>query len=138
MYVLDTNVVSELRRPKPHGAVQAWFDAAPAEALYISAVTLGEIQLGIERIRPLDAAKAATLARWADRLAETMHILPADAAVFRAWAILRHGRPDHHLEDALIAATAKVDNFIVVTRNVKDFEPFGVSVLDPFKAHLRP
>ena len=69
MYLLDTNVISELRRPKPHGAVLAWFESVADSDLHISAVSLGEIQAGIELTRDQDAAKAAEIEQWADLVA---------------------------------------------------------------------
>ncbi|ASR43754.1 twitching motility protein PilT [Xanthomonas citri pv. mangiferaeindicae] len=132
MFLLDTNVVSELRKNKPHGGVQAWIGQAPESGLYLSAVTIGEIQAGIEITRGLDPAKASDIQVWLDELADSYAVLSADAAVFRQWARLMHGRPDHHLEDGLIAATALVHGLTVVTRNLKDFRPFGVPLFDPF------
>jgi len=132
MYLLDTNVVSELRKPKPHGAVVAWLEAAAPTTLFLSAVTIGEIQSGIERTRELDSAKADEIESWLDDLARLMQVLPADGAVFRRWAQLAHRQTDHHLEDALIAATALERHLTVVTRNVADFKPFGVPTLNPF------
>jgi predicted nucleic acid-binding protein len=136
MYLLDTNVVSELRKPKPHGAVVAWLESAASTTLFLSAVTIGEIQSGIERTRELDPAKADEIESWLDDLARLMQVLPADSAVFRRWAQLAHRQTDHHLEDALIAATALERNLTVVTRNVADFKPFGVPTLNPFS--LKP
>src|SRR5687767_4402912 len=98
-YLLDTNVVSELRKRKPHGAVLAWFRAIPEEALYLSAVTLGEIQAGIEITREQDESKAKELESWLDEVASTYNVLDVDSAVFRRWARLLHRQPDHHLED---------------------------------------
>lgn len=133
MFLLDTNVVSELRKRKPHQGVIAWIEAAPQESLYISAVTIGEIQAGIEMTRRQDAANAKEIEGWLDAVAESYGVLPADAAVFRCWAQLMHRRAEHHLEDALIAATALVRGLAVVTRNVEDFEPFGVPLINPFE-----
>lgn len=133
MFLLDTHVVSELRKNKPHGAVLAWFRQAPESGLYLSAVTIGEVQKGIQITRELDPAKAQEIEDWLDGLVENFPILPADAAVFRQWARLLHRRPDHHFEDALIAATAQVHGLTVVTRNVRDFKPFAVAALDPFR-----
>lgn len=133
MFLLDTNVVSELRKNKPHGAVLAWLEQAPASALHLSAVTIGEIQRGIELTRALDPAKAAEISEWLDEVVVAFPVLPADAAVFRHWARLLHGRTDHHLEDGLIAATAQVHGLTVVTRNTRDFKAFGVPLLDPFR-----
>jgi toxin FitB len=132
VYLLDTNVVSELRKLKPHQGVVGWIQSAPEESLYVSAVTVGEIQTGIEITRRQDAAKAQEIEDWLDSVAQSYGVLPADAAVFRRWAQLMHRRPDHHLEDALIAATALVRGLTVVTRNVDDFEPFGVPLINPF------
>ena len=132
MYLLDTNVVSELRKRKPHQGVLAWIQSAPEESLYISAVTVGEIQAGIEITRRQDAAKAKEIEDWLDAVAQSYGVLSADAPVFRRWAQLMHRRPDHHIEDALIAATALVRGLTVVTRNVDDFEPFGIPLVNPF------
>ena len=132
MFLLDTNVVSELRKRKPHQGVIAWIHAAPEESLYISAVTVGEIQAGIEITRRQDVAKAKEIEDWLDAVAQSYGVLPADAPVFRRWAQLMHRTPDHHIEDALIAATALVRGLTVVTRNVDDFEPFGIPLVNPF------
>lgn len=134
MYLLDTNVVSELRKPKPHGAVLAWFAALEDSQLHISAVTIGEIQAGIELTRKQDEAKALQIQSWLDRVAASYNVLPMDAPAFRAWARLMHGKSDTVYEDAMIAATAQVHGLTVVTRNVADFKTFGVPLLNPFKA----
>jgi predicted nucleic acid-binding protein len=137
MYLLDTNVVSELRRPKPHGAVVAWLIGVPNEQLYLSAVTLGELQAGVEITREQDPDKAAEIDAWIDRIAESANVLSMDGASFRAWARLMHRRSDTLLEDAMIAATAAVHNLTVVTRNVRDFKVFGVNTIDPFESQRR-
>ena len=137
MYLLDTNIISELRRPKPHGAVVAWIEATDDKDLYISAVTLGEIQAGIEITREQDPAKGAQIEGWLNQLAETWNILPMDAAVFRTWAKLMHRTSDALYEDAMIAATAKVHKLVVVTRNIPDFLNFGVRLLNPFDESSR-
>jgi toxin FitB len=132
MYLLDTNVVSELRRQRPHGAIVAWLRSLDQRDLFISAVTLGELQAGIEVTRERDATKATEIEAWVDRVSETWNILPMDTATFRMWARLMHRRSDDLIEDAMIAATARVHGLRVVTRNVKDFKHFGVSVLNPY------
>lgn len=137
MYLLDTNVVSELRKPRPHGGVLAWLQAADDAALYLSAVTLGEIQAGIELTREQDAAKAADIEDWLAVLAGSMQVLPMDGATFRAWARLMHHRSDTLYEDAMIAATAQVHRLTVVTRNVADFKALGVPVLNLFTTPRR-
>jgi predicted nucleic acid-binding protein len=134
VYLLDTNVVSELRRTRPHGAVLAWLGAVDHRLLRLSAFSLGEIQSGIELTRDQDPGRAAEIERWADEVARTYEVLPMDTATWRAWARLMHGKSDTLADDARIAATALVHNLIVVTRNVRDFHPFGVSTLNPFYA----
>ena len=134
MYLLDTNIVSELRKPRPHGGVVAWLQATEDAELHLSAVTLGEIQAGVELTRDQDASKAVEIEAWLDLVAQSYNVLPMDGAAFRAWARLMHRRSDTLYEDAMIAATATVHNLTVVTRNVADFEPFNVRVLNPFKA----
>jgi hypothetical protein len=133
MYLLDTNVISELRRPRPHAGVVAWVAAADESQLFLSVITIAEIQAGIEVTRDQDERKAAEIEAWLDLVSSTYNVLPMDAATFRTWARLMHRRSDTLYEDAMIAATARVHDLTVVTRNVGDFEPFGVKVLNPFE-----
>jgi predicted nucleic acid-binding protein len=132
VYLLDTNVVSELRKPKPHGGVLAWLKSVSDRDLHLSAVSLGEIQAGIEITREQDPAKAADIEAWADQVAATWNMLPMDAATFRIWAKLMHRRSDTLIEDAMIAATALIHGLQVVTRNVGDFKGFGVRAWNPW------
>jgi predicted nucleic acid-binding protein len=134
VYLLDTNVVSELRRQRPHGAVLAWLKATADEDLHLSAVTLGELQAGVELTREQAPEKAAEIEAWIAQVEQTWNVLPVDGRTFRTWAKLMHRRPDHLLADALIAATAIVHHLVVVTRNVRDFAVFEVGTLDPFKS----
>jgi len=134
MYLLDTNVISELRRQKPHGTVVAWIEAVEDKDLYVSAVTLGEIQAGIEITREQDPDKALQIEQWLNLVALTYNVLPMDGEVFRAWARLMHRTSETLYEDAMIAATAQVNKLTVVTRNVSDFQRFGVKLLNPFDA----
>lgn len=119
-YLLDTNVVSELRKPKPHGGVVAWLRDLKDEQIFLSAVTPGELQRGIERTRAQDRIKAQEIETWVERVAGSAQILPMDAKCFREWARLMEGKQDHLLEDAMIAATARVHELIVATRNDQD------------------
>lgn len=132
MYLLDTNVVSELRRPRPHGAVVAWLAEIPDRQLYLSAFTIAELQAGVELTRQQDFGKAAELDGWIDQVVGNFNILPMDAAIFRIWAKLMHGRSDTLMGDAMIAATAAAHGLTVVTRNVRDFVALRARVLDPF------
>ena len=132
-YVLDTNVVSELRKPKPHGAVLSWISGLQGEQIYLSAVTIGELQTGVEPTRHQDSAKAAEIELWVDQLAQSFQVLPMDARCFREWARLMEGKAERLLEDVMIASTARIHDLIVATRNEKDFKLLGVQVLDPFK-----
>jgi toxin FitB len=137
MYLLDTNVVSELRKPKPHGAVVQWIENVSDTDLHISAVTIGEIQVGIELTREQDGAKATELEQWLELVSGSFNVLPMDAPAFRVWARLMHKASNTIYEDAMIAATAKVHKLTVVTRNVTDFKSFSVNVLNPFALFRR-
>jgi len=132
MYLLDTNVVSELRKAKPHGAVLAWIKDTPEHLLYLSAFTLAEIQSGIEKTREQDESKANEIEQWLNKLEHTFKVLPMDSACFRIWAKLMHRETDTALEDAMIAATALANKLTVVTRNSKDFYRFNIRQLNPF------
>jgi toxin FitB len=108
-----------------------WRGCAADVDLHLSAVTIGELQAGIELTREQDATKAAESGAWLDRVAETYNVLAMEPTTFRLWARLMHRRSDHLVEDAMIAATALAHDLIVVTRNVRDFEPLGVKTLNP-------
>lgn len=134
MYLLDTNVVSELRRPIPDDRVLQWIRDVPEERLFLSAVTIGEIQAGIENIRERDADKAENLTMWLDQVAAGYAVLTMDAAAFREWARIKHRKPDALLEDAMIGATALNHGLTVVSCNERDFRALNVPVLNPWQA----
>ncbi len=132
MYLLDTNVISELRKPRPHGAVMAWLASVSYSQLFVSAFTLAELQAGAERTRRQNPVKAAELDAWIEEVPTTWEVLPMDGPTFREWARLMAGKSDDLFEDCMLAATAKVRGLTVVTRNVRDFQHFPVPVLNPF------
>lgn len=133
MYLLDTNIVSELRRKKPHGAVVEWLHSVDDKDLYLASVTLAEIQAGIELTREQNAERAAELEVWLDDVAATYNILNLDGNAFRTWAKLMHKKSDTLYEDGMIAAIAKANKLTVVTRNITDFAAFDVPLLNPFE-----
>jgi predicted nucleic acid-binding protein len=134
MYLIDTCVVSEARRRAP--AAVAWLRAAQSETLFLSVITVGEIMKGIMVKVRTDPPQAAAMLRWLDelRLVYASRILPIDDAVATGWGRLmaQRSRP---MADALIAATARVHNKVVVTRNVADFADTGVDVIDPWEVY---
>ena len=133
MYLLDTNIISELRKRKPHGAVVAWLTAYAHVPMYISAVSIGEIQAGIEITLEQDLAKAQDIEHWLGRVLTHYEVLAMNAHCFKAWAKLMHRQSDTRMMDAMIAATAEVFNLTVITRNLDDFKHFNCAVLNPFE-----
>jgi predicted nucleic acid-binding protein len=137
MYLLDTNVVSELRKAaRADAAVRAWAESVSAGSFWLSSITVLELEVGVLRIERRDAVQGAQLRRWLEgwvltRFSERM--LDVDVTIAREGARLHV--PDHRPErDALIAATALTHGLTVVTRNVGDFEPMGVALLNPWLA----
>lgn len=137
MYLLDTNVISELRRPKPHGAVLAWLESVPDSDLRVSAVSLGEIQAGIEITRGQDKEKAGEIEAWVDLVAATYNTLSMDGETFRIWTKLMHSRSDILYEGAMIAAIAIQHQLKVVTRDIDEFSHFRVDLINPFEYAIR-
>jgi predicted nucleic acid-binding protein len=131
-FLLDTNVVSELRRTRPHGAVTAWFSATDPDDIRVPAIALGELQAGAEITRRQNPAKAAELDRWIEEINGSWQVIAIDAAIAREWGRLMERKSKALFEDAMIAATARIHGLIVVTRNVEDFKKFGVRILNPF------
>lgn len=132
-YLLDTNVVSELRKRKPHGGVVAWLASLRAEQVFVSAVTIGELQTGVELTRRQDAAKAQEIESWLATVEISFSLITMDSACFREWSRLIIGKPDTLRQDAMIAATARVHGFEIATRDESDFKLLGVTIVNPFK-----
>jgi len=133
-YLLDTNVVSELRKgERTDPNVASWFAGISPESIYISVLTVGEIRKGIEKIRPRDEAAAKSLDSWLKSLLEANadRILPIDQAIAERWGHDNVADPLPVL-DSLLAATARVHDLTLVTRNIKDVKRSGVTLLNPF------
>lgn len=134
MFLLDTVVLSELRKRDRHPGVVDWLCNKPVDDIYLSAVTIGEIECGITRQRVKDPAFAEKLDVWLDRTLRIYadRILPITTLIARRWGALS-GRIGHDGADLLIAATALEYGFTVVTRNTRHFEPTGVALINPFE-----
>lgn len=141
MFLMDTDVVSALRRPERNPAPTRWLEAQQASDVYLSVITMGEIERGIARQTRQDPDFARDLAQWYQRILSSFadRILPVDVAVASRWGRLSASIGNESV-DLLIAATAIVHGFSVVTRNVRHFEPTGVRVINPFDSSesLRP
>lgn len=139
-FLLDTNVLSEFTRTgKPDEQVKQWLTATPLNSLYVSVITLAEVQFGIELLAP--GKRRAQLERWLEQEFHSWfpgRILPVDSDVVRHWAVLtaerqRQGRPLANF-DGLIAATALRHDLILATRDLNDFRDLGVTLFDPWDA----
>jgi toxin FitB len=132
-YLLDTNVVSEIRRKSPNPGVEQWFATVSASELFLSVLVLGEIRQGIERLAPRDPELATTLQRWLGRLVDGYgdRVVPVTAEVADVWGGL-NVRKSLPVVDGLLAATALVRGWSLVTRNVKDVESTGVRIVNPW------
>lgn len=133
MYLLDADVVSELRRVRAHRAALARLKCVDDSDLCLGALSIGEIELTREQ----DRTKAAGLQERLERVGGTLNVLPMDASAFRVFARMMHKRSETLIEDAMIAAIATVRGLIVVTRNVKDFAALDMRTLNPFKRLLQ-
>ncbi len=133
MYLLDTGVVFELRRPEPHPSLVRWITEAPSDQLFLSAATLGEVQAGIENVRDWDPGSATRLEVWLDAVIESGAVLPMDAECFREHARIQHRRPSAVSSVAMIAATARVHRLTVVTRDGRDYRRLGIGCVNPFE-----
>jgi toxin FitB len=134
-FLLDTNVVSELRKKAPNPHVLAWHQKHVSADVYVSVLALGEIRQGIERVRPRDVHQAQALERWLERLVATYRdrILPVTADVAQEWGRLGAFAQTPPAVDGLMAATAKVHRLVLVSRNVADVARTGVPVVNPFE-----
>jgi predicted nucleic acid-binding protein len=134
-YLLDTNVVSEIRRKSPNPGVEQWFASVSASELFLSVLVLGEIRQGIERLAPRNPELATTLQHWLGRLVDGYgdRVVPVTAEVADVWGRLNVPKM-LPVVDGLLAATALVRGWSLVTRNVKDVESTGVRVLNPWLA----
>ena len=132
-FLLDTNVASELRKIRPHGAVLSWYKSHSPDAFGLSALTIYELQAGAEVTRRQDSEKALEIERWIDALIDETLILPLDADGARQAAQLMRNQSKALIEDAMIAATAKINRLTVATRNTRDFERFDVALVNPFE-----
>jgi predicted nucleic acid-binding protein len=136
-FLLDTNVVSEIWKKTPDPGVSAWFASVPAGKLFLSVLVVGEIRQGIERLARKDPAQAGTFEQWLSRLVSAYgdHVVPITARVAEAWGRLSVPDPVP-VVDGLMAATALVHGWTLVTRNARDVKPTGVRLLNPFSAPL--
>lgn len=137
MFILDTNVISELRKAgRADPGVQAWAASAPTGSLYLSAVTILELEMGVLRVERRDPAQGSLLRRWLEQQvlpAFAGRILPVDTAVAQRCARLHVPNPQSE-RDALIAATALIHGMTVVTRNSADFTHSGVTLVNPWRS----
>lgn len=132
-FLLDTNVVSEIRKKTPDPGVATWFASVPADQLFLSVLVVGEIRQGIERLARRDQAQAEVFERWLARLVDVYHdrIVPITTEVAEVWGRLNVPDPVP-VVDGLMAATALVHGWTLVTRNADDVASTGVRLLDPF------
>ena len=133
MFLVDTATLSELRKRQRDPSVVAWFERQRAADIFLSVISIGEIERGIARQRAGDPDFAGVLASWLDRVLTLYsdRIVPFDLAAARRWGVLRAALGSDSA-DLMIAATALEHGFTVVTRNVSEFEPTGAAILNPF------
>jgi toxin FitB len=133
MFLIDTVTLSELRRRRRDPMVVAWFERQRTTDLFVSVISIGEIERGIARLRAIDPGFADALAVWLDRVLTLYgeRLVPFDLPAARRWGALS-ATLGNDSADLMIAATALENGLTVVTRNISDFEPTGVAVLDPF------
>ncbi|MBP2474274.1 putative nucleic acid-binding protein [Crossiella equi] len=132
-FLLDTNIVSEIRKKEPNAGVASWFASVPASELFLSVMVVGEIRQGIERLARRDPAQAGTFEHWLGQLTTVYgdRIVPVTSEVAEVWGRLNVPNP-LPVVDGLLAATALVHGWTLVTRNVDDVATTGVRLLNPF------
>ena len=133
-FLLDTNVISELRKPSPNSAVKAWFASVEPEQIFLSVLVVGEIRAGIERLRRREPKRAETFDAWLETLESDYadRLLPVTADIAQEWGRLNVPDP-LPVVDGLMAATAKIQGLTLVTRNTQDVARTGVKLLNPFQ-----
>jgi predicted nucleic acid-binding protein len=133
-YLLDTNVLSEVRKPHGDSNVRRWFERVRSDELFLSVLVLGEVRQGVERLKRRDAAQAAVFERWLEGLGRYYRerVLPVDEAVVDVWGRINAADPLPVI-DGLLASTALVHKLTLVTRNTRDVLRSGVAVLNPFE-----
>lgn len=138
MYLLDTNVISEIRRSSRHGAVILWLGDQPPERIFVPSITFLELQRGVELTKLQDPMKAADIERWIDEMSGSANVLDFDVAASREYSRLARSKPDFVSEDAMIAAIARTQGLTVATRNIRDFKTFDVPLFNPFEYAPKP
>lgn len=138
-YLLDTNILSELRKPRPETRVLKWFQEVNADTLFVSVLTIGEIVQGLYKIHSTDPAKSAQLNQWLSLLNQQFKnkIIEIDVTIAETWGringeVMQNGPPLNAI-DGLLAATSIVHNMTLVTRNVRDFNRATVNLLNPWE-----
>jgi predicted nucleic acid-binding protein len=138
MYLLDTNVISEIRRPSRHGAVILWLGDQPPERIFVPSIAFLELQRGVELTKLQDPLKASDIERWIDEMSGSANVLDFDVAAAREYSRLARSKPDFVSEDAMIAAIARTQGLTVATRNIRDFKAFDVLLFNPFEYAPKP
>ena len=132
MFLLDTNVISELRKTRPHGALLRWYASRPDFEYALPAIAIYELQAGAEITRAQDPGKAMEIERWVELLLRETIVFPLDSNAAREAARLLGGKSKALIEDAMIAAIARVNRLTVATRNTRDFIGLDVPSVNPF------
>ncbi|MGE0668059.1 MAG: type II toxin-antitoxin system VapC family toxin [Sphingomonadales bacterium] len=135
MFLLDTNIISETRKPRPNPGLSRWIAEASPLDLYISVLSVGEIRKGVEKLRQHNARNASEIEEWLTDIEDAFaeRVLPIDRRIAHAWGRLS-ARAGEHPVDVMLASTAQVHDLTLVTRNVRDVAELGIAMLNPFSA----